>query len=215
MTVYNDETRNYITNLFAVEDEVLWEIRKLTVEKGLPDIGITPEEGKFIHLLVRACGAYTALEIGALGGYSGVWIARALSPGGHLFSLEKSGKHASVARSHFSMAGVDDRVTVVAGDAHQLLPAMSKKAPFDFVFIDAEKSGYMAYYEWAVANLRPGGVIAAHNVLWGGAVAQEYSGEAIDLMKQFNRFVASDTRVASSIYPAGDGTLVAVRLAEK
>lgn len=213
MTVYNEDTSAYITGLFAVEDEILAHIRQQTPARGLPDIGITPEEGLFLHLLVRACGARLALEIGTLGGYSGVWITRALAPSGKLITLEKSEAHAAVAREHFELAGIRDGVEIRQGDAHQLLPGLIQKAPFDFIFIDADKPGYLAYYEWSIEHVRPGGVIAAHNALWGGAVVGDHHGEGIDLMREFNQTVAQDPRVTSTIYPAGDGTLVAVRLA--
>jgi caffeoyl-CoA O-methyltransferase len=108
--------------------------------------------------------------------------------------------------------GLDDRVEIRQGEASQLMERLNDLAPFDMVFIDAEKSGYPAYYNWAVSNLRPGGLVAAHNALWGGSVAAEHSGEAIDQIKAFNRMVAADVRVISSIYPAGDGTLVAVKI---
>jgi predicted O-methyltransferase YrrM len=213
MTVYNENTSAYISALFAAEDEVLAHIRQQTPARGLPDIGITPEEGRFLHLLVRGCHAGLALEIGTLGGYSGVWITRGLAPGGKLITLEKSGAHAAVAREHFDLAGLSEQVEIRQGEAHQLLPGLRQKAPFDFIFIDADKPGYLAYYEWSVEHVRTGGVIAAHNALWGGAVAGDHHGEGIDLMREFNQTVAQDPRVTSTIFPAGDGTLVAVRLA--
>jgi predicted O-methyltransferase YrrM len=212
MSIYNESISSYITQLFVKEDEIQRFIRQSTPEKGLPDIGITPEEGGFLHLLVRICRAKLALEIGTLGGYSGIWIARALDPGGKLITIEKSARHAEVAREHFQLAGVSDRVEMHQGNAQQLLPGFARLAPFDFIFIDADKPGYPAYYEWSVNNLRPAGVIAVHNALWGGAVVNPIGGEAVNLAKSFNERVANDPRVSSTIYPAGDGMLLAVKL---
>lgn len=213
MTVYDDRISRYITGLFAREDPSLFAIRTSAVEMGLPDIGISPEEGQFLAFLVQACQARLVIEIGSLAGYSAAWMARALQPGGRLVSLEKSAKHASIARANMERLKLDDRVEIHQGEAHQLMSRLDHLAPFDLVFVDAEKSGYPAYYEWALANLRPGGMVAAHNALWGGSVAGEHEGEAINEMKSFNRFVAADPRVISTIFPAGDGTLVAVKLA--
>ena len=212
MTVYDDRISSYITELFAQEDPELLAIRTTALELGLPDIGISPEEGRFLALLVQAIQARLVIEIGTLAGYSTAWMARALQPGGRLISLDKSAKHAAVARANMLRLGLDDRVEIRQGEASQLMERLNDLAPFDMVFIDAEKSGYPAYYNWAVSNLRPGGLVAAHNALWGGSVAAEHSGEAIDQIKAFNRMVAADVRVISSIYPAGDGTLVAVKI---
>jgi predicted O-methyltransferase YrrM len=212
MTTYNDDISQYITSLFAEEDEQLERTRVQTVERGLPEIHVTPEEGRFIQLLVRASGALKALEIGTLGGYSGTWIARGLAPGGRLITVELEEAHAAVARDHFQAAGVADRVEIITGDAHELMPQLRAEGPFDFVFIDAEKSGYPDYFDWALENVRSGGVIAAHNALARGHVAlPEGDEDRAALMDAFNRRVAADPRVISTIFPAGDGTLIAVR----
>jgi caffeoyl-CoA O-methyltransferase len=212
MTVYNDMISAYITDLYAHEDEALAFIRRDSLENGLPDISVDAEEGQFLHLLVSASQAKLALEIGTLGGYSGTWIARALAPGGRLITLEKSDKHAAIASEHFARSGVADKVTIMTGDAHQLLPGLEKLGLFDFVFIDADKVSYPDYFDWAVKHVRLGGIICLHNALWGGAVVSPHQGEAVDLVKAFNRQAAEDPGVTSSIYPAGDGTLVAVRV---
>lgn len=211
MTVYNEDISNYITELFAQEDEDLSFIRHNSHREGLPEINISPEEARFLQLLVRIARTRLALEIGTLGGYSGTWIARGLQPGGRLITIEKSQRHVEVARQHFVRAGVQEQVDLRQGDAHQLLPALAKLAPYDFVFIDADKVGYSTYFEWAVQNVRPGGVICAHNALWGGSVVGEYEGEAVNYAREFNQLAAGHPQVSSSIYPAGDGLLVAVR----
>lgn len=213
MTHYNDRLADYITSLFAPQDTATTRALTESPQRGLPAISIQPEEGKFLQLLVRACGARKAVEIGTLGGFSGIWIARGLLPGGKLVTLEKEAKHAAVARDHFEAAAVSDRVEIRIGDAHESLKSLANEGPFDFVFIDAEKTGYDAYYEWAMANVRLGGVIAAHNAFRSGAVADPANREAdTEVMRAFNAKVAADSRGLASIYPAGDGTVVVVKM---
>lgn len=215
MTNYDDRHSEYITDLFAQQDEALLSILENTPKRGLPEISIKPEEGRFLQFLVRACSAVKAVEIGTLGGYSGTWIARGLAPGGKLITLEKEAKHADVAREHFAAAGVADRVEIRVGNAHESLKALSDAGPFDFVLIDAEKDGYAAYWQWALTNVRLGGVIAAHNAFQHGAVVDEQdSQDRTMIMRAFNRSVAEESRVISTIFPGGDGTVVAVKVAE-
>ncbi len=202
----------YIQSLFAREDETLRRVREESAAQGLPQIAVGPEEGAFLHLLVRLSGARRVLEIGTLAGYSAIWMGRALPEGGHLYTIEKSPRHAVAARRNFQRAGVEQRVTLLEGDAATMLKHAARHAPFDFVFIDADKEGYPRYYAWALEHIPAGGVVAAHNALWGGSVArQDLHGPAIDAVRDFNRMVADDPRVTAHIYPAGDGTLVAVK----
>lgn len=212
MTTYSPSLSQYVTGLFAGQDEALRTIYSETPKKGLPPISVKPEEGKFLQILVYALGTQKALEIGTLGGYSGTWIARGLAPGGRLITLEKNPVHAEVARSHFELSGVSDRVEIRVGDAHDSLRQLSSSAPFDFVFIDAEKGGYPQYFEWAAGHIRPGGVIAAHNAFRNGSVAGlGEKDEWTEIMQAFNRDVAAREDFLSTIYPAGDGTLIAVK----
>lgn len=209
-----ERIRNYITNLFADQDSALLRAGEEAIDKGLPPWGITPEEGRFLQFLVRTSGASKAVEIGSLGGYSGIWITRGLLPGGKLITLERDPNHARVARENFTAAGLDDRVEVRIGEARELLNSMSSEGPFDFVFIDADKIGYLDYFAWAAANVYIGGVIAAHNALRGGAVLDgNSSDESTRAVADLNRQVARDGGLISTIYPAGDGTLVAVKVA--
>jgi predicted O-methyltransferase YrrM len=213
MTIYNEEISQYISSIFAVEDEPLRKVREDSLKRGLPGISIRPEEGRFLQFLVRTCGAAKAVEIGTLGGYSGTWIARGLIPGGKLYTLDKESKHAEVAREHFAVAGVADRIEILIGDAHQSLSEIKKLGPFDFVFIDADKPGNPAYFDWAIENVRLGGIIATHNAFRKGTVVgigedDDYS----ELTRQFNLQVADEERLISTIYPAGDGTLISVKI---
>lgn len=214
MTIYNDQVSSYISSLFAIEDEHLLRAREDSPKRGLPTINIKPEEGRFLQLLVRTCGAKKVVEIGTLGGYSGIWIARGLLPGGVLYTVDLDSNHADVAREHFEAAGLSEVIQIRIGDAHRELVELTNRSPFDFVFIDAEKTGYPAYFDWALQNVRLGGIIAAHNAFRKGSVAlagkdDDYS----ELMRQFNKQVAEDERLISTIYPAGDGTLIAVKIA--
>ena len=214
MTTYNDQISDYISSLFTSEDASLLSVRQDSSKHGLPTINIKPEEGRFLQFLARASGARKAVEIGTLGGYSGIWIARGLLPGGKLITLDKETKHAEVAQMHFAEAGLSEVIEVRIGDAHDLLVQLTAEGPFDFVFIDAEKPGYPAYFDWALENLRPGGIIAAHNAFRKGSVAGfGKDDENSELMRQFNRQVANESRLISTIYPAGDGTLISVKIA--
>lgn len=213
MTVYNDQISKYITDLFVPQDKALLDTLEDIPRQGLPTINVKPEEGRFLQLLVRACGAKKALEIGTLGGFSGIWIARGLVPGGKLITLELEPRHAAVARSHFKAAGVDDIVDIRVGDAHDLIQSLRPVGPFDFVFIDAEKDGYPAYLDWAIENTRLGGLITLHNAFRrGSVVGQGQEDQYSEHMREFNRRVAHEPRLLSSIYPAGDGTLVCVKI---
>ena len=140
-----------------------------------------------------------------------MWIARGLPPGGKLITLELSEEHAAVAADHFEMAGVADKVELRVGDAHELLQDMSNEGPFEFVFIDAEKEGYPAYLDWAEANLRPRGIVAGHNAFGFGTIVESSDSDPrVAAMQLFNERLASDDRFISTIFPAGDGTTVAV-----
>jgi predicted O-methyltransferase YrrM len=211
MTTYSDALSAFITRAFASEDSTLARIRQQIQARGLPTIAVKPEEGRFLQVLVAACRPMSALEIGTLGGYSGTWIARGLPAGGRLITLELEPTRAEIAREHFRLAGVDDRVEIRVGDAHSLLTELASDEPFDFVFIDAEKEGYPAYLEWTLDHLRPGGVLAAHNAFREGAILDLDSRDsAVLAMRRFNQRVADDPRLMSTIFPAGDGMTIAV-----
>jgi predicted O-methyltransferase YrrM len=213
MAVYNDLISRYITDLFAKQDNALEQALEDIRTSGLPEITITPEEGRFLQFLVRASGSTLAVEIGTLGGYSGIWIARGLALGGRLITLEIDPKHARVARQNFDRAGVGNRVEIREGDAHQLLDDLTTDSPFDFIFIDAEKIGYPRYLEWAINNTVTGGLIVAHNALRGGKIVDDAAlDESNVAMRNFNRIVAEDKRLLATIYPGGDGMVVAVRV---
>ena len=214
MTIYNDQLSQYIVDLFAQEDQAQQRARLDSPKLGLPDISVIPEEGRFLQFLGLAIGSHKALEIGTLGGYSGIWIARGLAPGGKLITLEKEPRHAQIAQAHFDAAGVSDRIEIRVGGANHLLDQLCAEAPFDFVFIDADKEGNSAYLDWALEYTRIDGVIAVHNAFRGGSVAGTCrDDDQSERMRVFNRQIASEPRLLSTIFPAGDGTVIAVKIA--
>src|SRR5260221_5747251 len=160
MPIYDDRHAEYITNKFARPDAVLQQVLTAIPARGLPAITIKPEEGRFLQFLVRANGARRVVEIGTLGGYSGIWLARGLPADGRLITLEKEPKHAEVAREHFALAGLTAQVDLRLGDANDLLPALAADGPFDVCFIDADKLGYGGYLTWGPGNIRSGGTIS-------------------------------------------------------
>lgn len=200
-----------IEQLFGVEDEALRAARAATRLHCMPAISISPAQGRHLQMLARAVGARNALEIGALAGYSAIWLARALPDDGRLISLEISEKHAQVARSSLSRAGLAERAEVRVGPACETLPTLTAEAPFDVVFIDADKREYPQYLEWALRLSRPGAYIVADNTVRRGlALAQELGDEASDATRgvwEYNRRAAHDPRLLSLAVPSDESGL--------
>jgi caffeoyl-CoA O-methyltransferase len=211
MPGYNDELSKFITDRFSAEDDGLRRVRIESPARGLPAISVRAEEGRFLQVLAGAAVGGKAVEIGTLGGYSGIWIARGLPPGGKLITIDLNEQHTEVARTHIAQAGLSDRIELMTGIGMEVLGQIAGRGPFDFVFIDADKTSYPDYYEWAVNNLRPGGIVCAHNAFRGGRIVDPEPDEETTRFLEFLEGVAADERVLSSIYPAGDGTLVAVK----
>jgi caffeoyl-CoA O-methyltransferase len=174
----------------------------------MPAIQISPLQGRLLQLLAAACGARKILEIGALAGYSGIWLARALPAGGRLISLEISEKHAAVARASLERAGLSERAEVRVGPGDQLLPALISEAPFDLVFIDADKPGYPTYLDWALRLTRPGSIIVADNCVRGGAPFRDDTTDPGHLaVRAYDERVASDPRLLSIAFPMDDDSM--------
>jgi predicted O-methyltransferase YrrM len=168
---------------------------------GLPAIQVSATQGKFLQLLAQAMGARRILEVGTLGGYSTLWLARALPPDGSLVTLEYDPKHAEVARRNIAFAGLSPAVEVRVGDAKETLPRLEAEgaAPFDLIFIDADKGGYPEYFKWAMRLSRPGSLIIADNVVRNGAVADAASTDASVLgVRRMNELVAAEKRVSAT-----------------
>ena len=201
----------YVNDLFAREDEVLAWIQAETRRHDMPQISLSPQEGRMLQWLAQLAGARKIVEIGTLAGYSGTWLARALPPDGVLHTLEVSSLHARVARASFARAGLEDRVQLHEGPALQSLQKLSAQGPFDLVFIDADKEGYPDYLAWSLDHLRVGGVIATHNAFRGGRVLAQGS-EGDEGMHRFNRSLATEARLSSTIIAIGDGIAVGIKL---
>ena len=192
----------YVEGLFAPPDPVLDNALRRSREAGLPEIQIPPSEGKLLQLLAGISGARRILEIGTLGGYSTIHLARALPADGRLISLELDERHARVARENIAEAGFSVKVEVRVGDARELLSAMVEEGgqPFDLVFIDADKGGYPEYLERAIRLSRPGSVILADNVIRGGAVLNPRD-ESARVIREFNEGLAQDSRLSALVLP--------------
>ena len=186
-----------ITHMFAPEDEGLRYAISAARQAGLPQIQISPIQGKFLQLLATACNAHKILEIGSLAGYSGIWLARALEPGGRLITLEVNPEHADLVRKAFAKAGVSDRAEVRVGKALDLLPQLESEAPFDLVFIDADKPPYPQYLEWALHLTRPGSIIVADNCVRSGKGFGQPEDEYSAGIVEYNRRIVSDPRLVS------------------
>jgi caffeoyl-CoA O-methyltransferase len=197
-----EEIDGYIEHLFGTSDEVLEATLRDSRRGGLPEINVSPNQGRLLRLLVEIAGARRILEIGALGGYSAIHLARGLPEGGELISLELDEHHADVARNNVERAGLSDIVEVRVGDAHRLLTDLIENGedPFDLVFIDADKEGYPDYLEASLRLVRPGSLILGDNTIRGGTVLdpQEESARAT---REFNRLVAEDPRLHGIALP--------------
>ncbi|PJF39726.1 MAG: methyltransferase [Phototrophicales bacterium] len=200
----------YISALYAPEDDALQQIRHAPQQHDMPAIAIAAHEGRLLQMLALSVNAKKIVEIGTLAGYSGTWLARMLPPDGVLYTVEKSSKHAEVARQSFEQAGLSDRVEVLQGDAHDILQKLAASGPYDFVFIDADKTAYTMYLNWAADNLRPGGMVAAHNALRGGRVLAPQSDDD-RAMAAFNRVLAEHPQLESTIIAVGDGMAIGIK----
>jgi len=198
-TATRHTTEQRITQLFAAEDEGLRHALEAAKAAGLPQIQISPIQGKLLQLLATLCNARKILEIGSLAGYSGIWLARALPTDGRLLTLEINAKHAEVVRNSFASAGVADRTKVRVGKALDILPTLESEAPFDLVFIDADKPPYPQYLEWALRLTRPGSVIVADNCIRGDRLLDpaQVTNETEKAVAEYNQRVAQNPRLES------------------
>ncbi len=188
----------YFTELFTVPDPVLDAAIAESMAAGLPDIHVSPNQGKLLQLLARSHGARGILEIGTLGGYSTIWLARALPPGGRLVTLEFDPAHAAVARKNIERAGLGGIVELRLGDARETLPQLAAEGagPFDFIFLDADKPSYPAYLPWIMRLSRAGTLIIADNVVRDGAVIDSASADPkVQGVREFCRLAAADPRL--------------------
>jgi len=211
----------YICSNLLAADPVLEAALAASDAAGLPQINVSPTHGKLLHLLVRATAARKILEIGTLGGYSTIWMARALAPGGRLVTLEVDARHAEVARANFARAGLSDRIELRLGPALASLPKLAEEGqgPFDLIFIEADKESNADYFKWALSLSHPGTLIVIDNVVRGGKVIDASSRDPmIQGVRRLNEVMASEPRVsATAIQTVGtkgyDGFALALVLA--
>lgn len=211
------EVDRYFEDHLVEHDPALTTALAASAEAGLPPIQVSPTQGKLLHLLARAVRARRILEIGTLGGYSAIWLGRALPVGGRLITLEVDPMHARVARTNLAAAGLEDVVEVRLGPALETLPRLAEEGgpAFDLVFIDADKPSAPEYFLWAVRLARPGGLILVDNVVRGGAVAVSSSDPRVEGIRRLTESLhggrlASATTVQTVGVKGYDGFLLAV-----
>lgn len=193
---------NYIADLFLPPDAVLDAALASSAAAGLPAISVSPAQGKLLHLLARIRGAQRILEIGTLGGYSTIWLARALPADGRLISLEVDPRHAEVAQANLARAGLTSAVEIRLGPALDTLPKLVSEGCglFDLIFIDADKLGYADYLQWSLKLARKGTLIIADNVVRKGAVADpDNTDENVQGIREFNEVLAAEKRVMTTV----------------
>jgi caffeoyl-CoA O-methyltransferase len=210
------ELARWTERVFEPEDQVLREIRERCQAAGLPPIQVSGCEARHLEVIARLAGAHRAVEIGTLGGYSGVALLRGMGPGGFLHTFEIDPDHASVARESFQRAGFSGRVAIHLGAALEKLEAIEGQAPFDLVFIDADKEGYPDYLAWAEEHLRPGGVVLADNAFGFGHVHDlGYRGEDASALAGLRRFaerLARGGRFIATMLPTEEGLAMGVKV---
>ncbi|MDO8501305.1 MAG: O-methyltransferase [Gemmatimonadaceae bacterium] len=193
---------DYITDALIPADAALDAALAASDAAGLPAIQVSAAQGKLMNILARGQGARTILEVGTLGGYSTIWLARAVPQGGRVVTLEIDPKHAEVAKANFVRAGLSDRIETRTGNALDILPRLAAEGygPFDFVFIDADKPSIPTYFEWAVKMSKPGTMIIVDNVVREGAVIDAASEDAsVQGVRRLNEMMSRDRRVTATV----------------
>ncbi|WP_395704675.1 O-methyltransferase [Rhodococcus ruber] len=212
-------TDSYLAELLVGDDPALTAALEANAAAGLPPIDVAPVQGKLLHLLARIRGARRILEIGTLGGYSTIWLARAVGDDGRVVTLEYEPRHAEVARANLDRAGVGERVEVRVGAALDLLPSLEGEAPFDLVFVDADKENNPHYVRWALRLGRPGTVIVVDNVIRGGSVTNaDLDDERVRGAREVLELMGAEPRLdATALQTVGvkgwDGVAIAVMTA--
>jgi len=194
----------YLANL-ASQDEVLARVERETSEMPRSMMQVSPDQGALMQVLVAALGAKNALEVGTFTGYSAICIARGLGDGGKLTCLELENEYADIAQRNLEAAGVQDRVTIVRGPAGESLGSMPEEATFDFVFLDADKTGYPDYYEQILPRMKPNALLLIDNILMGGDVVDPEPGSSNAVVAELNAKIAQDDRVDAAFAMVADG----------
>jgi caffeoyl-CoA O-methyltransferase len=213
LTVTDDLQRYAVAHGSYPVDAVLRDLRQETLRLGAPaGMQVGPDEGQLLTFLARMVGARKAVEVGTFTGYSSLCIARALPPDGKLICCDISDEWTRIGRRAWQRAGLADRIDLRLGPGLDTLRVLPKGADLDFVFIDADKGGYVSYWEQLVPRVRPGGLLVADNVLWSGRIVDEASDDAnVQALQAFNDLVMHDERVEVVVLPAFDGLTLARR----
>lgn len=201
---------DYVNQLYPEDDE-LKQVLQAIRENGMPEVSVAPAYGRLLTLLVQTSGARSILEIGALGGYSGICLCRGLPADGRLTSLELKEEYAQLAGSHLEKAGFKDRVEYRIGPAADSLAELRREGKtFDFFFIDADKENYPLYLDYAIELANPGALIAGDNCfLRGRTLNSDKNGPSVQAVRRFNERIATDDRLVSTLLPAYDGLILA------
>lgn len=210
-----DEAKeNYITSLFAQEDEALSQVIT-SLREDEAHMQISPTEGKTLHTLVKMIGAIKIIELGTLGGYSSIWMARAMDAGSKLYAIEIDYKKKDRILNNLNKCNVADKVELIIGKALNILPELEAYGPFDMIFIDADKANYLNYLDWAEKNIRKGGLIVGDNTFLFGAVygdnSKDINPDTIKTMKEFNARLSNKDKYTSIILPTAEGMTIAVK----
>ena len=215
-TPITDALAEYIRAVTLREPEALRHLRESSEDHPSAQLQIAPEQGQFLQFVARLIGTRRALEVGVFMGYSSSWIALALPPGGTLVACDLNATYAAIARNTWREAGVEEKIDLRLAPALETLDgliAAGQSGTFDFAFLDADKGNYSNYYERALALLRPGGVIAADNVLRHGRIVDAASTEPDNIaMRAFNSKLYADDRIALTMATIGDGLTLACKL---
>jgi predicted O-methyltransferase YrrM len=203
-----DALEQYLSERYWSEDDLLREVRADIEQRG-PTIQVSAEAGRLLALLVRAAGAKHVLEIGTLFGYSGIWMARELPPGGHMDTIEIQEMHAEAAEHWFARAGLADRVTVHRGAGLDVLATLP--GPYDVAFIDADKRTYPDYVRLSLERLRPGGIVIADNAIRRGRIVQAGGDADMEGTRAMHDLLGGDSNLVATTVPVGDGLAIAVK----
>ncbi len=210
------EAFDYVKSLFSQEDSLLREIQQEAEAQTLGGMSLNPVEAKTLHMLIKLREVKSVVEIGTFLGYSALWMARALPLKGKIYTLEKDEKRAEQAKSFLNKSECANSIEVLSGDASESLQKLSKKGPFDMVFIDANKGGYGLYLDWAEKNVREGGLIVGDNTFLFGAVYgkprdSKISQKTIKTMREFNQRLANSDKFESILLPTYEGMTIAIK----
>lgn len=207
----------YVSELLKLEqDPELSFVLEYAKKKGTPPLQVVPTDGRSLEVLARSVRPKRIVEIGTLCGYSTVCLARSLPTDGKIYTCERSTHHAQTAKEIFAHLKLDQKIEIVFGEALDNLKNLSQFGPFDVIFIDADKSNYPHYFDWAVENLRSEGLLIADNVFVFGYIDADplpegKLGEMVAAMQCFNKKCAEDPRLVTTIFPTGEGLLIAVK----